>query len=144
MHPALRPKVEHDIATCGQHLIGVFPTVENPVTPFVYTIGNAEKGLPELLVLGAFDPNVVGSILNFLGDKMRAAGCPLPEFVDLGGLFPVKIRTASEAVRSEYTVQAGQYLGREDYEVQQVLLCDKSGVYPGDEGINPAYDVPLV
>lgn len=142
MHPALLTKCQSDIASHGQHLIGVFPTKDDPCTPFVYTIGNALHGLPELLVVGNFDPNVAGSILNTLGQIMRESGAPLPEEVDIGGKFPVRTRRAN--AQAEYTVQAGQFLGREDYDVQQVLLCDPQGVYPGESGIAPAYDVPLV
>lgn len=144
MNPQLQPMVQRNIDTHGQHLFGVFPTKDDPGIPFVYTIGNALKGLPELIVVGAFDAQIVGAILNHVGEDMRKSGERLPEVVDIGGKFPIRTRTASDEARALWTIQAGQYLGREDYEVQQLLLCDPEGVYPGEEGIQPGYAVPLI
>lgn len=137
--PAQLPEVQEHIDKCGQHLFGVGG---NP--PFIYTIGNANHGLPELLIIGPFHFNDTGLLLNMLGAKMRETGEPLSGEFSFGGQFPVKVREASEAAKSEWTIQAGQYLGHENYSVLQVLLCDKNGVYPGEPGIDADFDVPLV
>jgi hypothetical protein len=139
----LHDMVRKNIHKSGQHLFGVFdPDGEQP--PFVYTIGNAMHGLPELIIVGHFDANVVGHILNIVGEQMRKSGEPLPETVDIGGKLPIRVREASEAAKAEWTCQVGPYIGREDYRVQQLLLCDPEGVFPGEAGINPGYDVPLI
>lgn len=135
--------IQHNIDTAGQHLFGIFPTVKDPGTPFIYTIGNSLLGLPELLIIGNFTPNILGHALNELGKAMRSAGEPFDEgMVDIDWSFPFKLRKTGPLAKSEYTIQAGQYLGHEDYTVMQVMICDPSGLYPGDEGVLPEYNVP--
>ncbi len=103
-------------------------------TPFFYTIGNAELGLPELLLIGGFRAGIAMAILNELGQYMRERGQPLAEgMLDIGWTFPF-VRQAGGNVRTEYTAQVGEYLGHERYEVMQVMICDRDGRYPGDEG----------
>jgi hypothetical protein len=51
----------------------------------------------------------------------------------LGGKYPVKIvNVPVERVSDEFTVQVGEYYGDEHYRVQQILLPDRAGRYPGD------------
>lgn len=140
--PGTWPAVQQNIDQFGQHLFGVFGGPDGQ--RFVYTIGNANHGLPELIALGDFQMEQAGLILNALGRKMRDAGKPLEGDVSLGGKYPVRIHPASDDVKSDFTVQAGQYLGHQNYSVLQVLFCDPNGVYPGEPGIDPEYNVPLL
>jgi len=133
--------IEGNIARSGHHLFLIFADRETPA--FAYSIGNALQGLPELLLIGNFSPRVAGSILNELGQKMREARRPLEGDIDVGGQFPVRLRHASAEARHRFTLQAGRYLRHDEYDVLQVLLCDPSGIYPGEPGCEPAYDVPL-
>lgn len=133
--------IERNIARSGQHLFLIFADGETPA--FAYSIGNALLGLPELLLVGNFSPRVAGAILNELGLKMRDARRPLEGDIDVGGQFPVRLRHASADARQRYTLQAGRYLRHEEYDVLQVLLCDPDGIYPGEPGCKPGYDVPL-
>lgn len=133
--------IERNIARSGQHLLLIFADGETPA--FAYSIGNALQGLPELLLVGNFSPRVAGSILNDLGRKMRELRRPLEGDIDVGGQFPVRVRRASAEARLSFTLQAGRYLRHEEYDVLQVLLCDAAGIYPGEPGCEPAYDVPL-
>ena len=133
--------VQENIDRAGQHVFAIFPSKESPA--FAYTIGNANIGLPELLLIGNFAPRTSAPILNELGRKMRAAGNPLEGDVSLGGRFPVRIREASPSAKARYTIQAGHYLGHEHYDVLQLLICDLEGRYPGEPGCDPDYDVPL-
>lgn len=134
--------VQENIDRNSQHVFAIFPSEESPA--FAYTIGNANVGLPELLIIGNFAPHTTAAILNELGRKMRAAGFPLVGDVSLGGRFPVRVRHADPAAKGRYTIQAGQYLGHERYDVLQLLFCDPEGRYPGEPGCNSNYDVPLV
>lgn len=140
-HSDLMGVVQANIDRHGQHVFVVFPDEDEP--GFAYTIGNARCGLPELLIIGNFTPTTCLAILNDLGRQMRAAGHPLAGDISLGGQFPVRIHTARSAAKWRYTIQAGQYLGHERYEVLQVLLCDRDGHYPGQPGCDPDFDVPL-
>lgn len=146
--PGKMPVVKEHIAKFGQHLFGVFPTVfDDDKRAFMYTIGNADLGLPELLLVGQFDPEVCGIVLNMLGERMRAQGAALIEGDhDIGADAMPRIRrvTDIDAVRNEWTIQVGQHLGRQDYDVLQVMFCDIKGRYPGDEGVAPVFDVPIL
>ncbi|BAI96681.1 hypothetical protein Sj15T_09840 [Sphingobium sp. TA15] len=133
--------VQDNIDRTGQHLFAIFGSDDEPA--FVYTVGNAVRGLPELLLIGNFRATVAGGILNDLGTIMRKQERALSGDIGLGGRYPVRIRRASEGAKFKWTIQAGQYLGHDHYDVLQVLLCDYDGHYPGERGCNPDFGVPL-
>lgn len=134
-------QIQSNIDRVGQHVFGIFPTSPDD-EGFLYTIGNALRGLPELLIVGNIPLDIGCMILNVVGDHMRKSEKTLDEgFLDLDWTFPFKIRKCSDRAKEEYTVQCGQFLGREDYDVLQVMICDKAGKYPGEEGVDPRYDV---
>lgn len=138
--------VKTNILKHGQHLWGVFPSdADSHDDVFVYTIGNTEHKLPELLLIGNYPSNIVGGILNALGSIQRQRGFAFHdgEMVDINASKPVKIRNCTGPVKEEYTVQVGQFYGHEDYVVQQVLLCDAEGIYPDASGCAPQFRVPL-
>lgn len=136
----LHAMIDLNIRDYGQQVLSV---QGDPM--FHYTVGNSQQGLPELLLLGDINPAAACWVLNHLGQTMRSQGAPLSGDVSLGGEHPVRlVKVSNDRVRNDYTIQAGQYLGREDYEVLQVLLCDKEGRFPGDTGIDRNYDVPVL
>jgi hypothetical protein len=61
------------------------------------------------------------------------------ELVSVGGRFPVKIVNASGRAREEFTVVVGGYYRTENYRVQQIVLCDTQGKFPGDPGCAEPY-----
>jgi hypothetical protein len=133
-------EVRQNIESCGQHLFQVFADGSDP--GFTYTIGNADRGLPELLLIGDFPPRIAAGLLNELGATMREDGKPpATGLVDIGWSIPVKVRQAGSLARSRFTIQVGQYLGHDHYHVLQVMVCDEHGRYPGDAGCAPRYDV---
>jgi hypothetical protein len=136
--------IRQDIAAYGQRMMGVMRTADAPpeFVPFTYTIGNHERGLPELLLIGNFDHGVVGYLLNTLGKQQRDRGKAFEpdELVDTGGEFPVKMMLPDlDVVRRDFTIQVGQYYRHEGYQVLQVLLCDKQGRYPGHPDCKPLF-----
>lgn len=139
--PDIYAAIERNIARSGQHLFLVFADETSPA--FVYTIGNALHGLPELLLIGNFSPQVAASVVSELGGRMREARRPLEGDIDIGGDYPVRVRRATRQARDRYTLQASRYLRHEEYDVLQLLLCDQAGVYPGEPGCATGYDVPL-
>lgn len=135
----MKDLISKHIANDGQHVffIGGYPA-------FSYTIGNHEQGLPELLVIGSFPPAVVGGMLNQMGAMMREQGKAFDEgLLDIEWSMPVKVRKATDAAKSEYTIQVGQYYGSQDYSVLQVMVPDRDGRYPGDEGVDDMFNVPM-
>ena len=134
---------EH-IRLLGRTIIGVFPREGDDDYPFAYTIGNHLKRLPELLVIGTAH----AGFLNDLSEMMIAAGRPFldGQLVRIGDArLPVKAIRANSSAQADYTIQAGQYFGREDYEVMQVMLPDRAGRFPGEDGCQPAYaNIPVL
>lgn len=139
---AMRAQIRAHIDSHGQHLMRVLLTAQDPADalPFVYTIGNHERGLPELLLIGSAEP-VFLNIVNMLGEVQRDRGRAFRhlELVDLGGSFPVRILDAGRAGRETYAVQVGSFYGTDDYRVRQVLLCDEQGRFPDDPACDPSY-----
>ncbi len=124
---------EDDIEKYGRHIVCVGATEGSasayPNDRFSYTIGNARKGFPELLVVGVFQQ---GYILNPLSEMMIERGHKFAdgELVELGGgKFPVCLIDAAESVKDDYTVQAGEHYSG-DYAVMQVVMSDPCGLFP--------------
>lgn len=132
--------VRQNIKSFGQHLFQVFG--DGPDPGFTYTIGNTDRGLPELLLIGDFSSHIAAGLLNELGAKMREDGKPpATGLVAISWSIPVKVRQAGPLARSRYTIQVSEYLGHDRYSVLQVMVCDENGRYPGDAGCAPRYDV---
>lgn len=109
--------------------MGVFGEDDYP--PFMYTIGNYEYGLPELLIIGSTQN---ARALNVICERMHKQGCPFTdgELIDLGGTYPLMALDAGGAAREQYTVQVGEYYQTDDYSVQQIVIPDPLGRYPFD------------
>jgi hypothetical protein len=112
---------------------------------FFYTIGNQEKQLPELLVIGNFKADAMSWLLNELSNKMLAGETMLDgELIGVGGEYPILIYKASNEAKEKYTFQAGQFYGNEDYDVMQVVLPDTKGCYPPDPKCHKDFQVPVL
>jgi hypothetical protein len=139
--------IAHDIEQSGRSIVGVLPSCEpqdDGFIPFAYTVGNFYRRLPELLVIGVAN----AGFLNTLSEQMITAGRAfangqiilLPE-----ASLPVKVIYASDTARTEYAVQAGEYLGDHDYPIMQVLIPAPDGKFPGEPGCQPPYsNVPVL
>jgi hypothetical protein len=130
-----RRKMAANVARTGRTVVNVFPS---PTTlGFSYTVGNALANLPELLIVANIHPQQATDLLNFFSEIMIgrgrefANGEAIPANPDLPNLM-LKALCCVPAVKDRYTVQAGRFLGHEDYRVTQVLLCDAEGRLPGD------------
>lgn len=125
---SLMEDIGHSIGEYGQKLIGVL----DEDLPFMYTVGNHQNGLPELIIMGTISTQI-GYLMNVLGRKMREKGRPFEdqELVDLGGRYPVKIVNGNGFAKA-YTLQVENYYCTDEYQVQQVLICDQKGRFPDD------------
>ena len=132
------------IAKNKRQIISVSHTKKEP--GFAYTVGNQEKQLPELLLIGTFDTESVCLILHQLSEKMLETKQPFLDdsLVNLGGTLSVKIHDAIDTAHSKYTVQAGQFYCNEDYQVQQVVVPDQNGRWPDDPQCHKNFRVPLL
>jgi hypothetical protein len=135
-------KQAENIARHGRSCLGVFALADakDPVNEtFIYTIGNAQKGLPELLLVGVCND---GGALNLLSEEMIRRGRPFDdrEVVKLSGAdHPVCVVEASNDVKDDYTCQANGYWGRDGYSVMQVVIPDRAGLFPWQAGCAKPY-----
>ena len=87
----LRQELVAKIEEHGQAVQIVYLTEQDPPgsQPFIYTIGNYHRGLPELLVIGT-DKAMFADVLNRLGkiQRERGRGFEDEEIVSVGGKFP--------------------------------------------------------
>ena len=106
--------------------------------PFIYTVGNYQIDLPELLVMGSdrADP-----ILNAVCKFMREINRPFDdgELLEFGDICILKSLNVGDEAKKEYTDYIGDYYGIKDYAVQQILVPDPSGRYPDDPGCETPY-----
>jgi hypothetical protein len=138
----IRTQLQRAIAKSDQAVQVVYRTKYDPpgTRPFMYTIGNCARGLPELLLLGR-DQDAFAGLLNRLGHMQREPGTAFAdeELVDIGGQFPLRIVDAGEIGRTKYATFVGIYYDTQDYEVRQVLLCDLQGRWPDTPGCDLPY-----
>jgi Domain of unknown function (DUF4262) len=132
------------IKRSGRSIIGIFPCEDDDGWSFAYTIGNHLKNLPELLIIGTSN----GRLLNDLSQMMLDVGRSFldGQLVRIGDArLPVKIIRANSIAQADFTIQAGQYFGHEDYAVMQVLASDRTGKFPGEDGCQKPYSlVPVL
>jgi hypothetical protein len=140
-HSDLFRSMANMIAASKRVTVAIAKSKKEPA--FFYTIGNQEKQLPELLIIGNFKPQDMCSILNALSDLMIEFGM-FSGSVDLGGEYPLLIYRASKDAKEKYTIKAGQFYANEDYEVMQVVMPDKKGCYPPDPKCHKDYQVPVL
>jgi hypothetical protein len=139
----VRQQMLDNIERTGRALVGVFPgdPSSDPVNDaFVYTIGNGDRNLPELLIVGLYDDEY---ILNALSKMMLERGKPFEdgELVEMGGKCPACVVDAAESVKKRYTIQATSYhrAKRQKYRVMQVVLPDREGLFPWQRGCANPY-----
>lgn len=142
----LSEKIALDVERSGRAVMMIFGDGKGSY-PFSYTIGNHLKGLPEMLLIGGASPSF-GAILNEASALAQRLGRPFVsgEVVDLGGARPIKVIDARHPdVKEKFTCLATRFLGVENYLVQQVIVCDREGRFPGDPGCAEPYSgVPLM
>lgn len=138
----IRLRLAVHIEKHGQAVQIVHLTADDPPgsRPFIYTIGNYQLGLPELLIVDT-DKAMFADVLNRLGKIQRARGKGLEdeELVSVGGKFPLRIVDAGEIGRRQYATFVGRFYGTESYEVRQVLLPDMQGRWPDMPGCDQPY-----
>lgn len=114
---------------------------------FAYTVGNQEKGYPELLILGAWG-ETAGAILDALSRLMLArkkafTDGELVELPEYSIKFTV-YNALDPRAKTDYCRQAGNFYDNQDYKVQQVVIPDPEGRLPGDPECDENYKVPLL
>lgn len=132
--------IADNIAKFGVHLIGVFGDEDGP--SFTYTIGLTPKFGVELIMAG-LRCEYAAAILNAIAalDALPALNEPNEAFSNL----PVKFCRCDrdlDNLHENYVVQADGFYGR-PVDVVQVVMCDRSGRFPGEPLFDQAYMGPL-
>lgn len=140
--PEYQPDAELDfykriagiIAEHGHTVVGVGDGERS----FFYSIGLWQRRLPELLLVlplpfrdGQQAVNSAAALL-----KQREHAFAEGQELNIDFNVPVRAHTPTDLgfVRREYTIQAGQYWGTQDYLVQQIIFPDKAGKFPNERG----------
>lgn len=137
-------QIAKTIEDCGRQIIAV--GAEHKAMAFAYTIGNATKGLPELLLIGNCDAKIAQSVLNKLSDELLKSNKPFVngERVSIGGKFDLQVWNTTAIAHSQYTIQASEFYQSKEYAVQQVVFPDPKGHYPTDKRCHKRYRVPVL
>lgn len=139
--------VRQHIDKYGQHLRMVMLTADDPpnAQPFIYTIGNHERGLPELLLIGDVK-SPSPEIVNALSEVQRERGRAFDhnELVDYGARLPARLVDAGRLGREEYAIQVGVFYGIEDFQVRQIVFSDAQGRFPEHPDCDAKYKSQLV
>ena len=140
-------EIQKTIAESGRQVMAIGPG-DNPLKqpPFFYTIGNHFQGLPELLLIGPWEPKATCALMNALSAQMLERKGPFGngELVNLGGVHSLQVWVTTVIAKLEYTLQATEFYGHNNYAVQQVVMPDPKGRYPGDKRLHKRYRVPLL
>ena len=131
----------HD--TIKDHKRFVLAVPDGSPYAFSYTIGNHERGLPELLVIGSRR----GTYLNEMSERMIKQGKAFDhgEVINTNGKYRIKIINTTHKAHESYTIQAGVYYKTQNYKVQQIILSDEEGRLPGEVGCAPGFaDIPIL
>lgn len=136
-----KARIESDIVEYGQFLQAVLGS-----PPWTYTIGNADKGLPELIMCG-IDPRSAMGILNDIGTRMRTGGVPLEPgtFIHEVANMPMRIDAVHPSWIPELMCQSvyrEERLGRDGEALRalQITWPDRAGLFPGE----PGHDVGML
>lgn len=138
MRSELSKRAMDTIIKHGHTVNYIFPTPENPGTPFGYTVGRTLKGRPELFIVGPLPPEVMQGILNTAAkaddeDPLRAGEERHDILVGYGARI---IEADPEAAQMN---QALSFFG-DDVTALQILWPDAEGFFPGDEPYAEAHD----
>ena len=118
----------------GWAVTNVFPTEDDPVSPFSYTVGLTAHGYPELIIAG-LDPHTSHMLLNNLAGRVydRAerftAGQRITDLLPAGYDAVIVEGPATDAL---YPGAAFARYGKDAVSLQQIVWPDPEGRYPWD------------
>lgn len=136
-YDAIKQKVIDDVDRVGWSAIAVFPTGEDPgwpySYPFIYTIGFALRGWPDVIVVGL--PHGVGHQLCHNAFEQMKEGGPWvvgQERDDVLESFTMRVGSVSPDRRDEHLTITGWYYDRVAEEVITAATDDRDrlGIVP--------------
>jgi hypothetical protein len=136
--------IQETIKKHDRQVLAIGP--EGKLPPFFYTIGNHLKNLPELLLIGPWKADLGTLALNKLSEQMIEMGHGFKngELANIGGEHSMQVWDTTVIAKLQYTLQCTEYFGDQNYLVQQVVMPDPKGRYPGDKRLHKRYRVPVL
>lgn len=138
-------RVQNLIREHGRAVVGVIPEAGN--RGFSYTVGNVEKGLPELLIIGC-DENWATALLNDLSQQMIERNSLFGEQEEIywgpnEGQRHMRAFIATAPAKARFTKVVSAIYG-DDYEVMQIVVPDPQGRFPWDESCDQPFQVEML
>lgn len=125
----------------GWGVIGVFDA--DP--PFTYSVGLTKIHLPEIFIAGRLHPISLQQTVNWVGHVMKSQGRAFRDEelfkLDESSDLPLKAIIGSDELKDHMGI-VHRIFG-DQFDAVQILLPDKSGKFPGQQGIDPKWDVPI-
>ena len=155
MYKTFASKLEETIRRTGRTIIGTWGGEEGSETAFAYTIGHADRDLPELIVTG-MNGDSAQYLLNNVGDMLFAQADrqvgdtadrgAMPREYDLGHI-KVRIVDAPSAPGT-HALQALYRAERKGVALKgckQIVWPDREGNFPGDASYDAArFPQPII
>lgn len=131
-------KVLERIAANGFTYIGVFdPEGKDPT--FVYSLGNTERGWPELILIGNMNMRTTEALLNQIQEVWQGENKPvlgdIPNMIVFqdGTEHPLRlVEVDAAATIKQYAYQVQHFYPDVPHRFVQVLWPDKNGRFPND------------
>lgn len=134
-------KLLADVAQHGWHLVGIEDSDEGP--GYVFSVGMFHTlGHPEICMFGLSSWQVMGQIINAIGDLVRG-GQSFSDWIESNDVvdgYSSMFRTVSPELYREYFGYARWFYEGDDFPMLQCVWPDKAHRYPWD----PEYDSQLV
>lgn len=128
----------------GYQIIYVFPDLEDGTKGFAYTVGLTEKSLPELMIEGNLQPQLLQHLLSINADHVLNNGFKQGTIDGLivaqDGKFPsefVELEKTTELLSSRFIFVDNRYRldpMKSEVRLAQVLWSDSNGKFAYEEG----------
>jgi len=132
--------IRANVERCGLSVFGIGGDKDSP--GFVYTVGFAKHGLPEVIVF-SLPPQMIMPLINqyydeIVNQKVRDAGpCTLNDWFNL----PMAVINADREKAAKYAVQGEVYAANAGWDKPQYVQwvwSDANGHLPWEEGFDHA------
>lgn len=128
---------ENIIASHGWMTQYVFPVDKNGGPSFSYTIGLADAGLPELIVV-ALPAEIAHMMITAIIEKLReeqAGGPTVLGAIDINFNFPAYVREVSVEDVADYATRA-IFRSEGKAKFRQISIPDRTGKFPWESGFS--------
>lgn len=134
-------KINDDIARTGRSIMGV-------ISSFYYTIGQANKNQPDVIITCNMNANTAAYILNDVCNRIEKGELTegrSDEILSGFDAYLLPCTLNSSHLHDEYVVQAQSHYARQNItsaKYWQLVLPDTENLFPWDEGYNKANTMP--